>query len=466
MPSITLPPDGQNPYGTTLRTAINAINDQVDANTADIADGDATVAGFIDDVDSDTRAALVSATAALNDAGVAALVDDSGSLTSAALNSTYAANSRARVGLLGDSITDENELFTISGGYVTTPGAGYFYQANLHLREGMILIAEAGVSGERTDQILARVSEVEGCEIVVVLAGTNDIFANRTVLQITDGLTAIYDALTSMGVAVVAAGHITPSNDYTATQRGVQVAVNNWISNYAQAASRMVLIPWAAPITDATTGGYSTGMSYDGVHPTSTGAAFMGRVLADALRPYVGAEAALTTSNADPTNALTNGMMAGDSAGFATGYSNVSASSPVFTPRKRNRSDGVPGEWQEIDLTSGTVRLQCESAAAGTAWQVGDTVQALIELDTDDDLDAISTMELFLRGVTSGGGLVDQSAGLFNSFTSPRRTPVDRGVLATHPLLVTATMAKFQLRLQLAGEGVIRTSRWTIRKVA
>lgn len=38
MPVITLPTDGQVPYGTTLRTAINAINDQVDINTTDIAE--------------------------------------------------------------------------------------------------------------------------------------------------------------------------------------------------------------------------------------------------------------------------------------------------------------------------------------------------------------------------------------------------------------------------------------------
>jgi hypothetical protein len=138
----------------------------------------------------------------------------------------------------------------------------------------------------------------------------------------------------------------------------------------------------------------------------------------------------------------------------------------VFTARKRARTDGGPGEWQEIELTSGTVQLQCESGAAGTAWQVGDTVQAFIEIDTDSDLDAVTKMEVYLRGCVSGGGLVNQSAGLFDSYTSPRRPPVDRGVIATVPLLVTATMVKFQLRLQIAGAGVIRTGRWTIRKVA
>jgi lysophospholipase L1-like esterase len=389
-------------------------------------------------------------------------------LTATELNATYVVPLGNRTGILGDSITNANELYTISGGYITTPGAGYFYQANMHLRNALTLTAEAGVSGERTEQILARVSEVlsVNSDIVVVPAGTNDVFFGRTSAQIITGLTDLYDALREGGVQLVAAPHIIPATTYTSGQRQIVQTVNQWITDYCRDEPKMVAVPWAAPLTDVATGLPATGMTYDGTHPTTTGAAFMGKVLADSLRPYVTGEAALTYSNTDETNALTNGLMTGDVSGFATGYSNVSTGSPVFTARKRARGDGIPGEWQEIDLTSGTVQLQCESGAAGTAWQVGDTVQAFLEVDTDSDFDAVTKLEVYLRGVVSGGGLVNQSAGLFDSYTSPRRPPVSQGVIATVPLLVTATMVKFQLRLQVAGAGVIRTARWTIRKVA
>jgi lysophospholipase L1-like esterase len=406
-------------------------------------------------------------TAELN-ATIGTQVSTPGNAAREALDGIYTQPLGNRVGILGDSITNANELYTISGGYITTPGAGYFYQANMHLRNALTLTAEAGVSGERTEQILARVNEVlsVGSDIVVVPAGTNDVFFGRTSAQIIEGLTDLYDALRDGGVQLVAAPHIIPAATYTAAQRQIVLTVNQWITAYCRDEPKMVAVPWAAPLTDPATGLPATGMTYDGTHPTSTGAAFMGKVLADALRPYIRGEAALTYSNTDETNALTNGLMTGDSSGYATGYSNVATGSPVFTARKRARTDGGPGEWQEIELTSGTVQLQCESGAAGTAWQVGDTVQAFIEIDTDSDLDAVTKMEVYLRGCVSGGGLVNQSAGLFDSYTSPRRPPVDRGVIATVPLLVTATMVKFQLRLQIAGAGVIRTGRWTIRKVA
>ena len=386
----------------------------------------------------------------------------------ATLAATYTRPQGGRTALLGDSTTDRNALFTIGGGYVTTPGAGYFWQANMHLRDALTLVHEGGVSGEKTDQMLIRVPDVLATtpDICVVLGGTNDVFANRTTAQVTAGLTAIYDALRAGGVLRIAAGHIPPADSYTSGQRLVASQVNAWITDYCRASKGMVCVPWAAVLTDPTTGNYLTGMATDGTHPSTSGAAFMGRVLAGALRPWIRQDgAALATSNTDPNNAITNGMMVGDTAGIADTYTvtNVGGTA-VFAARKRARTD-APGYWQEIAMTSGAITLQADTGAAGTAWQVGDTVQGSLEIDTDSDLDALTKLQVFLQGSTAGGGIVNQSAGLYDSYTSPRRTPVDRGVITTQPLLVTATMAKLQLRLHIAGTGIVRTSRWMIRKV-
>lgn len=62
MPDIDLPADGEKPYGTKLRTAINAVNDAVDAATEAIADGsavtDSAVTALVANPASDTRAEL------------------------------------------------------------------------------------------------------------------------------------------------------------------------------------------------------------------------------------------------------------------------------------------------------------------------------------------------------------------------------------------------------------------------
>lgn len=67
MPDIELPADGEKPYGNKLRTAINAINDAVDAATEAIADGsavtDSAVTALVANPGSDTRAELNAAIA-------------------------------------------------------------------------------------------------------------------------------------------------------------------------------------------------------------------------------------------------------------------------------------------------------------------------------------------------------------------------------------------------------------------
>lgn len=69
MPEIDLPADGEKPYGTKLRTAINAVNDAVDAATEAIADGsavtDSAVTALVANPASDTRAELNNAIAGI-----------------------------------------------------------------------------------------------------------------------------------------------------------------------------------------------------------------------------------------------------------------------------------------------------------------------------------------------------------------------------------------------------------------
>lgn len=373
-----------------------------------------------------------------------------------------------RVALLGDSITDANKLYDVGGGAWTTPGAGYFWQANMFVRDAMTLALEAGVSGNTTAQILARVGDVVAAtpDLCVVVGGTNDILAAVPYATTIANLTAICEALRAAGI-LVALGEVIPSTQInTATELDAAGRINQWVTDYARTTPGIVPVRWAAGLTDPATGAPLTGMTYDGTHPTSTGAAFMGRVLADAIRPHLVDINPLDYSNTDAANGLTNGLMLGDTAGVADGLAiTAKTGSPVYAPRKRTRTDGHPGEWQEVDLTSGEIYLRAVAAGGGAAWTTGDSVYFACEVDTETDFDAITKFEVSLRGLHSGGSLVQQAMGLFDSYTSPRRPPVDRGVIRTHPLTVTAAMASLQPSLYVAGTGVFRTSAWTVRRV-
>ena len=383
MPSITLPPDGQNPYGTTLRTAINAINDQVDANTADIADSDATVAGFIDDVDSATRAALVGATAALNDAGVAALVDDSGSLTSAALNSTYVPQAAASMIIFGDSITAQNgfdgpESIVTTGFPVSS--RGYFAWANAYLGQRFRWVRNAGIGGNTTTQMLARVqSDVLAytSDWVIVCGGANDVTNDVPTATIMDNLTAILDALRADGRRVLLTTVPPSTNVNTAPRQAVIHAVNDWIRALPTSRPDVVVADvWRATV-DPATGFPAAGNAIDAVHPSEAGASRMGRAIAAALDGVVAPRPAPLVTVTDPRNVIANPDFASSGTGWVVAGSGVSVVYQAHPERAGNQAVvTIAG------ATDGSERgITFEENISGGRWVVGDTLQmsAVIE---------------------------------------------------------------------------------------
>lgn len=96
-------------------------------------------------------------------------------------------------------------------------------------------VLNRGVNGERSDQIHARFARdvvASKPDVVVILAGVNDIYQGLTAAAVERELEAMYGAARASRISVVAAT-IIPFNTATPDQNARMHAVNAWIKEYA-----------------------------------------------------------------------------------------------------------------------------------------------------------------------------------------------------------------------------------------
>lgn len=148
------------------------------------------------------------------------------------------------------------------------------------------LLANAGVAGERSDQIFARVGDVVAQQPTwaTVLAGTNDIGQDVRAEPIIFNLTRIYDALEAAGISFVAIT-IPPLVMLTPERVATHEAVNAWIRERVPADwPNAVVGDWSAALSTNGDGiSPAPGMFPDGVHLSAAGAEAGGRALAPVL---------------------------------------------------------------------------------------------------------------------------------------------------------------------------------------
>ena len=194
------------------------------------------------------------------------------------------AKGERRVVFMGDSITDSWD----------DPRYGGFFPGKPYV--------DRGISGQTTPQMLLRFRpDVLALkpEVVVILAGTNDISGNTgptTLEAIEDNIASMYDLAHANGVRVVLAS-LLPVSDYEqrdgkpinqTTRRPPEKikALNEWLKSYA-AAHGAVFLDYYAATVDAR-GFLKDELSDDGLHPNAKGYEVMAplaeRAIAAALK--------------------------------------------------------------------------------------------------------------------------------------------------------------------------------------
>jgi lysophospholipase L1-like esterase len=179
----------------------------------------------------------------------------------------------ARVVFMGDSITDLWQQPHFGGFF---PGKPY---------------VDRGISGQTTPQMLVRfrpdVIDLKP-EVVVILAGTNDIAGNTgpmTNEEIQANLASMSELAKANGIRVILASVLPVSNYHyepgdpaapQTTRRPMDriKALNDWLKSYA-ATNGHVYLDYFSAMTDAS-GLLRTELSEDDLHPNAKGYAIMG----------------------------------------------------------------------------------------------------------------------------------------------------------------------------------------------
>jgi lysophospholipase L1-like esterase len=181
-----------------------------------------------------------------------------------------------RVIFFGDSITQTWHLDT------SFPGKGYINR---------------GIGGQTTSQMLVRFRQdviALKPEVVVILAGTNDIAENQgpTTLEAIEGNLASMVELAEAHHIQVVVCSVLPVNVYSWRKnvRPVEkiALLNAWLKGYAEA-RRAFFVDYYSPMENEDHG-MKKELSEDGVHPNATGFAVMSplaaRAISDALERH------------------------------------------------------------------------------------------------------------------------------------------------------------------------------------
>jgi lysophospholipase L1-like esterase len=356
-----------------------------------------------------------------------------------------------------------------------TRADGFFPWANISLGGRLTLSKNAGVGGNTSAQILARITDVTGLAAMpgyCILAdcASNDLIANTASATIITNLQAICDALQAKGITVVLCTVLPIAGTSAHVQR--QEEVNRWIRG-RDGLPGFIICDWAARWADPTTGGPKTGFATDGIHPTPLGAGAIGRVLAEALRSRIGGSIELASQNLDQLHINLNPMMVGTSGTASTGTSGQVATDWIAlrgsgsgtmacSKVARNPIDGVGGEWQKIELAGGggAFFLYSDVASAGISGQ-----KLQVELEFEEaDFSGITDFRITCDTLAGAAGL-----GLYQLAASALPVDISSGVIRSPETFTIPVGGPFTIRTLLYIQGTAgsaKVSRFRTRKVA
>lgn len=266
----------------------------------------------------------------------------------------------------GDSIASLNLDLTYARGSV---GWG-----NGLLGQPFTLINNFGVGGERTDNILARISTTleSNSKYIHYIMGKNDVIQDKTYADIISNMDSIYSQCIEKGKIVIAST-IIPSESDTQLQSELINKLNMWIVSQQNVYKNYVVIDYYSSFVDQSTGLSKIGYTVDGIHPSAEGAYFMGLEFKEVLENLLPKVSKFSNNNTiTPTQIVSNSLMI-DGATTATDWSGGAT----------NTKETIDGEiWQVITSTDVTASYFYQSIYDG--WSEGDIVSGLVEFEVTD----------------------------------------------------------------------------------
>lgn len=185
----------------------------------------------------------------------------------------------------GDSITDIGDSPRSETGYIRST-RGYWVNAINASKQHFNLLDGLGVSGDQTQDLLDRISQVTSstADIVLILIGTNDLNQGKSVSQTVLNMSQILDQIIASGKKVV----VTPV-PYRRVSDGFNNSIDSLNTGYKalvnERSESAVMVDECAPFNEKISGGPLTELDVttDGLHPNTYGAWLLGNSVAKTL---------------------------------------------------------------------------------------------------------------------------------------------------------------------------------------
>ncbi|MDI4662834.1 GDSL-type esterase/lipase family protein [Xanthobacter autotrophicus] len=357
-----------------------------------------------------------------------------------------------------------------------------------------------GWSGERTDQIMARLQATinSGAGTVILIAGTNDVGQ----LYPTSGTCAATAAanIAIMARAIVNAGaqvviELPPgSANYTVTQIGILNELNQRLTEFALTmprvylhdASKMILNPTNSTSALAPKPNYF----YDLTHPQGLGAYYWGKSLANLLSqiiPPYPRFGHLDLTDVQPTAFLSNALFVTQSGGTnSIGAALTSGAVPASWELNRSGSptvaitygtdDGAPLDPSigskailTITFTAAGERLYLRQSVSTGLWNPGDVFDFGCRMRLVSGMSAVAATRMFVPVALDGVELANYSM----IEAAPSEYGPDESYTLDHvigPVTVQAGTAKnwlvprAEIVARTAGTAVVEVSRFAMRR--
>lgn len=352
---------------------------------------------------------------------------------------------------VGDSITAGAGTPTATSATYST--YGYWYNALNSSQQEWELLDNKGVNGDRTSNVLARMSPIlsSGAQVVALLIGTNDISAGIPIATISANVENIVDQMIGAGMKIILCqvGYRESSQNHNATIDSLNAL---YVGVAAARAGSVVLCPsfdtFNARISNPS---IKTQVSADGLHPNSYGAWLMSSYLVGVM------DSKFISTNPTYVNLLTNPELLGDTGGV---FYNATGKAPTsWTLYFANPTIGVGGvvngdgsfTMKSANVSGATddtnmAYLQSNSVpvTAGKKYKFGIDVTML-------DTSKTSRFEVYFSGGAGG------ESSMFK-FTYPQGGAVGESItyngdtIWTDDILITVT-SNIKVNIRVKGDG-------------
>lgn len=395
---------------------------------------------------------------------------------------------------LGDSRAAAVYVDTAQRGYTANSALNW---ANAYLGQRMVIGQGFGKSGDRTDQVLARLPAAiaGGAGLLYILAALNDIAQNFPTAQ-SSGATAfanvrtMIDAGRAAGMIVVVEAEVGATN-LNATQIGQVHEFNAQLFEYAERMpgvhvhdGRMaVMQPGHADGALQ----FRDGMSYDGTHLNGRGASYAGESLATLLAMLIPPRAGVTINSrsalvangrrqlmVNPVFATATGGTTGTGASgtVPAGFGGVvSGGGATATYGTQADPDGL-GNNVVIDASftaaGSQVRLFQDVPAAN--YLPGDVVQGVAVVEVVGNPTGLAALMLQFAQSTGAGGSVSEGYSLYGpvgagqiGIDRPARLTMQTRPFVLQPVVGNGPYLQLSLRAVTAGTG---GAKFVVRQMA